>query len=251
MYRKPVEQKRLLWQMARAMQGPVMHLELVFVNHFVPTSFCLTSRITDKYPKFIVRKLLPKTKQHRLVFYEFTTATAEQVIEAWNLCEKIVKDQEYQMCTKTSIASVLPANFSAFFKMLYTSVLRDTVFRTPDQGKKSIYCVTLTGLVLNKVFPTLPPIGNTMNATDLLVLLTRQGLVKRVDGNPPNYNPFTKTIFMSTQLPGESVQDEVNESDADSDVDAMDTDAVFRDLEIGLSKDSQFMRSTQSLFAVH
>jgi hypothetical protein len=233
--------------MNRAIEGTVSHCELVFVNDFTPTALCITNRIWDKFPKFIKRKLLPKTKGYRIVFYEFHTASVEQIIQAWNFSEKIVADEEYQMCSKTSVASHLPMNFSVFFKQLYSSVLGDSIFITPDEGKKPIYCVTLTGLVVNKVFPHLPRIDETMNPTDLLVLLTRQGLLKRVEGNPPNYNPFTKTIFGSTVSVEEGNEDS---SDLESDSDMIDIDAVYRDLEIGISKDSQFVRSTQSLYAL-
>ncbi len=147
---KDNDTKRQLWQLARALMGPSTHCELVFVKDHRCDSLVISLSCPNGHPTFDEKKYETKTDRFHVTWYKFNQVNHNQICAARVICERLVKDNSYQMSTSKLVGSVLPSHFQFAYVYLFLMLFRTKakIFDNTNSDSIPIHCAGLCAQVL-------------------------------------------------------------------------------------------------------
>lgn len=196
------------FELARALLGPTSHCEICFITDYKCDAFLVTAHCPDGLPVFFLDRYYDSHGgKYDIVFYKFQNLTYKTIREARKMCQKIVNEQKYKMSLLSMMASTLPKQFSFLYKFASKLIFNEigNVMEYPPPHLP-IYCVQLCSLLLNQMFPECK-FPDDCNSSDLVVHLSRAGLVEKVTGRRPDRMIVDKSEDDDDEEEGDSTGD--------------------------------------------
>ncbi len=170
------EQPRLLWYLGRALLGPTAHVELSFVTDFKSDAFYVGGNSEEGLPEFdLDRTHWDHDGLYEFVWYELK-AKYQEIYITRKKVEKIIANKKYHMDVRMMVGSTVPSRLATLFSWVSTMLFKMGHIAYKAR-RLSTFCVPLIALVLDDIYPRVPP---ESNCTDLIVHLTKHGLIKKV-----------------------------------------------------------------------
>jgi predicted esterase YcpF (UPF0227 family) len=196
------ENDTFIWKCIRLIQGPIYHVELIFVKDRIADALMVSVYCPGGFPIFIKDRSYSDKERRKITYYKLNNVSVEKENEMLRMVEKIVSEKQYKMSTTSMIGSSLPGIFKPYFEFIFNilvnilrepSTTRDDAvesyidFKTGQDTKTHpIYCVTLTKLILDKIYQLDENvITDETNCTDLICILeSKLKLITKMETPP-------------------------------------------------------------------
>ena len=152
--RKVDEIKRILWELARALMGPMVHSEIVFVKDLKCHTFQMNIYTPDGHP--VIEKKVYDTQNPNSKYILHWCKLNISYVEECALrlrCEMVVKEKIYQMDTSILLSSALPEEFGFMFGGLWQAVFKKK-YDKKETESIPIHCAGLCASVLRESIPS-------------------------------------------------------------------------------------------------
>ncbi len=199
-----IKNDTLLWRCIHAIQGPIYHIELIFVKDRIADAFMVSAYCPEGFPQFIPDRAYSDNEKRKISYYRLNNVSTEKENEMLRLVEKIVNEKNHRMSTIAMIGSSLPKIFKPYFEYIFEAILvavkreekeiKGEKKTEPyidfhvgqDKKTKPVYCVTLIKEVVDKLYGLDPGvITDETNCTDFICILeSKLKLISRMETPP-------------------------------------------------------------------